>query len=74
MAEKFCFGCARYWKEEQLTKVKRGKATRMMCPNCIANTSGSWFSKRRNNETDSTDPAVVQAQALPPKRKTQRPR
>ena len=48
--DKFCFGCAKYWKEETMTKVKRGKATRLMCQNCLKNVSGSWFGKGEKRE------------------------
>lgn len=46
MEDKFCFGCAKYKKADQLTKVKRGNATRIMCRSCLENRSGSWFSKK----------------------------
>ena len=57
MEDKFCFGCAKYKKADQLIKVKRGKATRIMCRNCLENRSGSWFSKKEKaNEVDKKDP------------------
>jgi hypothetical protein len=48
--DKFCFGCAKYWKEEMMTKVKRGKATRLMCQNCLNLTGNSWYSKGKKDE------------------------
>jgi hypothetical protein len=57
MEDKFCFGCAKYKKADQLTKVKRGKTTRIMCRNCLENRSGSWFSKKEKvDEVDKKDP------------------
>jgi hypothetical protein len=45
MEDKFCFGCSKYWKANMMTKVKRGKATRLMCQNCLNHRNGSWFGK-----------------------------
>ena len=52
MVDKFCFGCSKYWKENTMVKVKRGKATRLMCQNCLERRNGTWFGKGSKNETN----------------------
>lgn len=49
MDEKFCFGCAKYKKADQMTKLKRGNGWRLMCQNCIELKSGSWYSKEKKD-------------------------
>lgn len=35
-----------------MVKVKRGKATRLMCQNCLERRNGTWFGKGSKNETN----------------------
>jgi predicted Fe-S protein YdhL (DUF1289 family) len=59
MDEKYCFGCARYKKTINMQTVKRGKAYRAICTECLAKKNAGWYGKEKTNvtQTDGQDKA-----------------
>jgi hypothetical protein len=49
MDEKYCFGCARYKKTSNMQTVKRGKAYRAICTECLEKKNAGWYGKEKKD-------------------------